>query len=70
MEKELEFAIQKLLESRKPDASICPSEAAREVFGDDWRKRMPDVRKVANYMAKLGQIEICQKRYGRRSNCR
>lgn len=61
MEKELESAIQKLLESRKTDASICPSEAARAVFGDNWRERMPDVRKVANDMAKLGQIEICQK---------
>lgn len=61
VEKELEAAIQELLHSRKPDASICPSEAARFVFGDDWREQMSKVRCVANKMAKQNQIEICQK---------
>ena len=61
VENKLESAIEGLLKSRKPEASICPSEAARNVFGEDWREQMPKVREVANSMAKQNQIEICQK---------
>ena len=61
IEKEIESAILELLNSRKPDASICPSEVARLVFGEDWREQMPKVREVANEMAKQKRIEICQK---------
>lgn len=57
----LELIILKLLGSREPGASICPSEAARAVFDDDWRDQMSRVREVANAMVKQGQIEICQK---------
>lgn len=57
----VEATILELLQARKPGASICPSEAARAVFGQDWRERMPHVRAVANQMAGQSQIEICQK---------
>ncbi len=57
----LEAAILRLLESRRPGASICPSEAARAVFDEDWRGQMPQVRSVANEMSRRNQIEICQK---------
>ena len=57
----LEAAILELLNDRKPGASICPSEAARAVFDNDWREQMPQVRSVANEMARQSQIEICQK---------
>jgi hypothetical protein len=43
-------AILDLLQSRDPDASVCPSEAARAVF-DDWRPHMDEVRDVAAEMA-------------------
>ena len=61
MENELKSAIQELLKSRNTEASICPSEAARVVFGKYWRAQMTKVREVANNMAKHNQIEICQK---------
>jgi hypothetical protein len=57
----LEAAILRLLEARKPGTSICPSEAARAVFDEDWREQMQQVRSVANEMARRNQIEICQK---------
>ena len=57
----LKAAILELLKARKPLASICPSEAVRMVFREDWREQMPQVRKVANEMAEQGQIEICQR---------
>ena len=58
---ELKSAILELLKTRKPGASICPSEVAREVFEEDWRKQMPQVRTVASEMVAQNQIEICQK---------
>jgi hypothetical protein len=42
------------------DASICPSEAAREVFPSDWSSRMEEARRAARRMTALGQIEITQ----------
>ncbi|PEN11169.1 S-adenosylmethionine tRNA ribosyltransferase [Longibacter salinarum] len=48
-----------LLSSRDPDASICPSEAARAVF-DDWREHMDDVREVATEMQQDGLIYATQ----------
>ena len=60
MDKELEATIHRLIDSRQ-GASICPSEAARAVFDENWCERMPEVRKVARKMAASGQVEICQK---------
>lgn len=57
----IEAAILELLKTRKPGASICPSEAARAVFDEGWRAQMPQVREVANGMAAQGRIEICHK---------
>ena len=36
----LETAIADLLAQRAGDASICPSEAAQRVGGDDWKQLM------------------------------
>ena len=58
---ELKSAILKLLKTRRTGASICPSEAARVVFKEDWREQMPQVRIVASEMVSQNQIEICQK---------
>ncbi|MEM7723691.1 MAG: DUF3253 domain-containing protein [Pseudomonadota bacterium] len=35
-----------LAHRRGPDASFCPSEAAR-ALAEDWRPLMPDIRRVA-----------------------
>ena len=58
---ELEQAILKLLAGRAGTASICPSEAARQVGGEDaWRALMEPVRAAARRLVVRGSIEITQ----------
>ena len=50
------------LEARAPESSICPSEVARELWpGDEWRSRMPEVRRAAAQLAAEGTVRITQK---------
>ena len=55
-------AIVALLAARAPSASICPSEAARALRGDEaaWRALMPEVRRVASVLAARGVVEATQ----------
>lgn len=55
-------AIRALTRERAPK-SICPSEAARRVAGEDgdWRSLMPAVRKTAGALAANGEIVITQR---------
>lgn len=46
---------------RGPDKSTCPSEVARALFPDDWRKHMQDVRDAAIDLQKQGKVAITQK---------
>ncbi len=57
---QLEQTILDLLDRRKPGATICPSEAAREL-GDGWRDRMQATRFAANRLAARGLIVVTQK---------
>ncbi|WP_053846565.1 DUF3253 domain-containing protein [Streptomyces sp. NRRL B-24085] len=59
----LEKAIMSLLERRADTASICPSDAAREVYeGDDdgWRALMEPARRAAWRLVNNGQVEVTQ----------
>jgi hypothetical protein len=56
----LERTIGELLDQRRPDASICPSEAARAVDPDDWRALMPAARAAAGRLAAAGDVEVTQ----------
>jgi hypothetical protein len=56
----LEDAILRLLEERGVDKTICPSEAARAVGGDDWRDSMPAVREAAQRLVVRGSIVVTQ----------
>jgi hypothetical protein len=49
-----------LLLARKPESSICPSDAPRALFSD-WRGYMPDVRRIALTLALEGKIIITQR---------
>lgn len=60
-EDRIEAAILSLLENRGAGKSICPSEAAREAFGEDWNGHMRHVRSAAVHMARQGQIVITRK---------
>jgi Protein of unknown function (DUF3253) len=48
-----------LLKARKPESSICPSDAPRALF-TEWREHMPSVRRVALEMAQAGTLTITQ----------
>lgn len=41
--------------------TICPSDVARTLGGDDWRDLMPQIRDVAGDMAGVGEITVTQK---------
>jgi len=58
---ELERAILSLAERRGERASLCPSEAARLVAGDDgFRALMPAAMHAAARLADRGVIEVLQ----------
>jgi hypothetical protein len=59
----LERALRELLDRRAAEASICPSEAARAVAGDepdDWRPLMPAAREAAARLADAGEVVVTQ----------
>ena len=60
---DLETAIMQLLSSRARGASICPSEAAQAVGGDEWRSLMEPVRAAARRLAASGRVEITQRNH-------
>jgi hypothetical protein len=63
----LRSSVLHLLQARRPHATICPSEAARDVareIGCEWRDLMRPVRYVAGLLVEEGAIETLQE--GRR----
>ena len=54
-------AILALLDSRKPDATICPSDAARALSATRWRPLMPAVRDAARALAREGRVVVTQR---------
>ncbi len=57
---DLEAAILDLLAQRAPTATICPSDVARAVGGDTWRRLMDPVRQAARHLVDQGEVEITQ----------
>ncbi|WP_324754302.1 DUF3253 domain-containing protein [Roseovarius sp. Pro17] len=54
-------AILTLATERGPDKTICPSEVARHIAGQDqdkWRPLMPPIRAQALKLAEDGKVEI------------
>ncbi|MBW4656098.1 MAG: DUF3253 domain-containing protein [Kaiparowitsia implicata GSE-PSE-MK54-09C] len=41
--------------------SICPSEVARELGGENWRSLMPTIRQIAASLAESGDILATQR---------
>ena len=56
----LEDAIISLLGARARDASICPSEAARQVSGESWQSLMEPARMAARRLVAQGKVQITQ----------
>ncbi|MET0818474.1 MAG: DUF3253 domain-containing protein [Solirubrobacteraceae bacterium] len=58
---DIEAAILGLLARRDPGRTICPSDAARELAGDeDFRPLMEPVRAAAAGLVGEGRIEVTQ----------
>ena len=54
-----EVIVEKLA-ARDASSSICPSEVARDLGGDDWRDLMQPVREAAQDLAHSGTVVITQ----------
>jgi len=59
---DIEQCLLDLLRRRAQTASICPSDVARTLAGDEdaWRAAMPSVRLVAARLARAGIVVITQ----------
>ena len=61
VDRELEQAIDRHLGQCRAGATICPSDAARAVGGDErWRALMEPTRQAARRMAARGEVVITQ----------
>jgi hypothetical protein len=58
---DLSVTILKTATERGPEKSTCPSEIARMLFPDDWRKHMTEVVDVAIDLHHQGKVMITQK---------
>ena len=59
-DRRLEETIVTLLEARAQDATICPSDAARAIGGEEWRDLMEPARRAARRMVARGELQITQ----------
>jgi hypothetical protein len=58
---QLSEKILELLSARAAGATICPSEAARAVGGEEWRDLMEPARRAARRLVADGKVEITQR---------
>ena len=57
---ELEQTILRLLGERAVTSTICPSDAARAIGGDDWRDLMDPTRQAAARLVAQGLVDVTQ----------
>ena len=57
----LAAAMRALLRHRRPESTICPSDAARVAGGESWRDLMETAREVAAELAREGVIVVRQR---------
>jgi hypothetical protein len=60
LDRELEQNILSLLAERAGGATICPSEVARALGGNEWRALMEPARAAARRLTAAGQVVITQ----------
>jgi len=61
VDRRLEETILRLLAARAGTATICPSDAAREVGGEDWRDLMEPTRQAAGRLVEAGDVVVTQR---------
>jgi uncharacterized protein DUF3253 len=57
----LAAAMRALLRHRRPESTICPSDAARVAGGESWRDLMDEAREVAAELAREGIVVVRQR---------
>ncbi|PRY11832.1 DUF2256 and DUF3253 domain-containing protein [Kineococcus rhizosphaerae] len=57
---DLEDTLRRLLTQRGASKTVCPSEVARAVGGEDWRELMEPARSAARRLVAAGEAEITQ----------
>lgn len=60
VDQQLSTVILDLLAARARNATICPSEAAKAVGGDDWEELMEPARCAARRLVVTGEVQITQ----------
>ncbi|MCL7987111.1 DUF3253 domain-containing protein [Sphingobacterium sp. lm-10] len=60
LDREISEAILSATTARGSEKSICPSEIARVLYPDDWRKYMKDIVEVAIELQHQGKVIITQ----------
>jgi hypothetical protein len=60
VDRDLETAIIRVLEARSVGATICPSDAARDVGSKSWRRLVEPARRAARRLVAEGRVEILQ----------
>lgn len=56
----LEATILELLAQRAATSTICPSDAARAIGGEEWRDLMEPARRAARRLVASGDVDITQ----------
>lgn len=59
-DRDLEAAILGLLAQRAASSTICPSEAAKVVGGEQWREQMDAARAAAARLEAAGVVDVTQ----------
>ena len=57
----VQAAVRALAQSRGTASSLCPSEVARALDADQWRRLMPVVRQAVAALARAGEVEVLQR---------
>jgi hypothetical protein len=60
IDRQLETTILELLAARAASSTICPSDAARAVGGENWRGLMEPARQAARRLVDAGEVQITQ----------
>lgn len=58
VDRQLDELVLSLLSERAPDATICPSEAARRADRSDWRALMPRVHEAVARLEAEGRVAV------------
>jgi hypothetical protein len=59
-DEKVEQALRNLLDRVREGGTVCPSEAARAVSEDDWRRLMEPARQAAGRLVASGEAEVTQ----------